>query len=69
MYLDGQDKPEIEGELPLTDAENRDLFLAARSDNFAPLDGQLAHVALFDRVLSVAEAKSLFTLSQPDTVG
>ncbi len=69
MYLDGQDKPEIEGELPLTDAENRDLFLAARSDNFAPLDGQLAHVALFDRVLSVAEAKSLFTsanLTQSD---
>lgn len=61
VYLDGRDAPEIDGPLPLTDADNRQMFLAGRSDNFAPLDGQLANVALFDRVLTAAEAKSLYT--------
>ncbi len=59
VYLDGNETPEIDGELPLTDAANHQLFLADRSDHFAPLNGQLAYVALFDRVLSTAEVKTL----------
>ena len=61
LYLDGQDSPEIDGQLTLTDAENRQLFLASRSDNFAPLNGQLAYLALFDRALSPQESKTLYT--------
>ena len=64
LYLDGNDTPEIDGQLPLTDAESRQLFLAGRGDNFAPLDGQLAYVSLFDRLLSPQEAKSLFTSAE-----
>ena len=60
VYLDGHESPEIDGELALTDANNRQLFLASRSDNFSPLDGQLAQVALFDRELTANEAQSLY---------
>jgi putative membrane-bound dehydrogenase-like protein len=59
-YLDGRTEPEFSGEADVTAAAARDLFLGARSDRFAPLEGSLAEFALFNRVLQPAEIARLY---------
>ncbi len=63
VYLDGLEKALIDGDMEVTSPGVASFFLGARSDNFAPLRGQLAHFALFDRALSAEEAKKLHTAS------
>lgn len=62
-WLNGQPAPEIDSQIEVTVDGPQPFFLGARSDHFAPLRGQLAHFALFDRPLSPAEAKQLHSAS------
>lgn len=59
LYLNGDPKPELEGEVEVASSENRQLFIGGRMDSFAPLDGILAELAVFDRALTPDEAKIL----------
>ncbi len=63
LWLNGASEPEIEGEIVPTAPDAREYFLGSRNDHFAPLDGHLAEVALFDRALEAAEAAALFAAS------
>jgi len=54
---------EIEGELAATFGESLEFCLANRSDRFAPLVGNLAEFALFDRGLVDEEARMLHKAS------
>lgn len=62
-WLNRQPQPEIDAEIDVTAADPQPFFLGARSDQFAPLQGQLAHFALFDRALTAEQAKQLHTAS------
>ena len=62
-YLNGIEKPEVDAEIEATAPGVGDFFLGARSDHFAPLHGQLAQFALFDRALTAGEAKQLHAAS------
>ena len=61
VHLDGAERPEIDAEVEPTAPGVGGFFFAARNDSFAPLRGGMAHVALFDRPLSVDEVQRLFT--------
>ncbi|EMI17320.1 protein containing DUF1549 [Rhodopirellula maiorica SM1] len=54
LYLNGQ--LEIDAKIKSTFADNLEFCLANRSDNFAPLTGNVAEFALFPRALSNDEA-------------
>ena len=54
---------ELEGPLTATFGKTTDFCLANRSDNFAPLQGNIGHVAIFDRALSIEEAIGLHDAS------
>ncbi|MBL8853606.1 MAG: c-type cytochrome [Planctomycetaceae bacterium] len=60
VYLNGWPSPEIDATIASTVAEPQSLFVGARADSFAPLVGQLAHLAVFDRPLELDEVQSLF---------
>ncbi|MDG2400134.1 MAG: DUF1549 domain-containing protein [Akkermansiaceae bacterium] len=63
LYLNGDPKPEIEGEMDVTAPDDRKIFLGARNDRFAPLQGSLAEFAVWNRALDPAEAQSLHAAS------
>ncbi len=63
VWLNGVEEPEIDGTLEVTAADSREFRLGARNDDFAPLSGGLAEVAIFDRPLGAAEAAALFAAS------
>ena len=63
VYLNGETKPEIDGQVKATAPEGRKISLGARNDRFAPLSGGLAEFAAFDRALSAAEALRLHSAS------
>jgi hypothetical protein len=63
VYLNGDTKPEIVGEIAVAAPENRKLFVGARNDRFAPLKGFLAELAVFDRALTAEEAQRLHSAS------
>ncbi len=63
VWLNGVEEPEIDGALDVTAAAAREFRLGARNDDFAPLSGGLAEVAIFDRPLGAAEAAALFAAS------
>ncbi|MCP4855423.1 MAG: c-type cytochrome [Fuerstiella sp.] len=61
VYLNGDPKPEIEGDLPITwPTECADMVLGGRNDNFANLQGMLEEVAVYDRVLTPDEVQAHF---------
>lgn len=61
VYLNGNLKPEISGEAkPGYKSGVSELILAGRSDNFSNFQGQLAAVALFNRVLDPKEIQKHF---------
>jgi putative membrane-bound dehydrogenase-like protein len=62
-FLNGEAKPEFDGEIAVTADAEDPLFFGSRSDHFAPLNGQLAWLALFDRALTNDEAKQLHSAS------
>ncbi|MFT5299588.1 MAG: putative membrane-bound dehydrogenase-like protein [Mariniblastus sp.] len=56
VYLNGDPKPEISADLPVTyPADCADILLGGRSDNFANLEGMLEEVAVYDRALTPQE--------------
>ncbi len=59
VFLNGQPEPEIDAEIDSTLQGSQEFFLGARSDQFSPLQGNIAYFSLFDRALSDAEAKQL----------
>ncbi|MFT5495389.1 MAG: hypothetical protein ACI9TH_000780 [Kiritimatiellia bacterium] len=62
--------PEFEGELASTIGEATSFFIGARNDAFAPLEGNLAEWAFFDRALTDEEALRLHEASGlPKTPG
>ncbi len=75
VYLDGRTEPEIDALLENTDPVSRQLFLGARSDFFAPLQGNLAYAVVYDRSLDGSQATRLFTdsgraaSSNPSSIG
>ena len=63
VFLNGQSEPEIDAEIAVTTNGSQEFFLGARSDQFAPLQGNIAYFSLFDRSLSDVEAKQVHTAS------
>ena len=63
LYLNGDPKPEIEGEMDITAPDDRKIFLGARNDRFAPLQGSLAEFAVWNRALNPVEAQDLHSAS------
>lgn len=59
VFLNGQQEPEIGAKIDSTILGSQEFFLGARSDQFSPLQGNIAYFSLFDRALSHAEAKQL----------
>lgn len=56
VYLNGAAEPEIEGRLSVTFPDRcGQLFIGARNDRFAPFQGRIDQVALYDRPLSPEE--------------
>ncbi|WP_417736619.1 DUF1553 domain-containing protein [Rosistilla oblonga] len=56
VYLNGNAEPELVGNAsPVFDAAVGQMFIAGRSDDFANFQGQIASVAVYNRVLSGAE--------------
>lgn len=69
LFLNGCAEPEIDAEIPPTFGENREFVFGMRTDQFAPLQGHLADLSLFDRPLSDAEALAVHAASgQPQGV-
>ncbi len=63
VFLNGNGKPEIDAAIEVT-TKSSDSYFGARSDFFAPLQGSLAHVALFDRALADDEVSLLYTAAE-----
>ena len=61
LYLNG--KLEASGKLAPTHANSADAFLGSRSDHFAPFEGRLDEVAIFDRVLTTDDVQHQFAAS------
>lgn len=57
VYLNGQ--PEIEASLPATFGESQDISIATRSDQFAPLEGNIGHLAIYEHAIKDSEALAL----------
>ncbi|MBN9691269.1 MAG: c-type cytochrome [Verrucomicrobia bacterium] len=56
VYLNGQPTPEISGEADLTwPAGTQTVFFGGRNDRFAPFEGRLDELAVYDRVLTATE--------------
>ena len=74
VYLNGQ--LEISGDLPAMHGDSTDISVAMRSDRFAPLQGNLGHLAIYSSAITKQQAISLHQASnQPpgpepiDTLG
>jgi hypothetical protein len=66
VYLDGVRDPEISGQAEIGYAAGcGQLFLGGRNDSFAPLEGAMDEVSLYDRALSADEVAAHFAGSQP----
>ena len=63
LMLNGERVPEVDTEIEVTAKESKQFFLGARNDQFAPLQGQLANYAIFNRALTWEEAQQLHTAS------
>ncbi|MCC9607322.1 DUF1553 domain-containing protein [Blastopirellula sp. JC732] len=63
VYLNGANAPEIDADIDPTFGEEARFSLGGRSDNFAPLQGNLAHFSWFSKSLTAAEAQSLHDAS------
>lgn len=59
LYLNGVPQPEFSGKVPSTLGESKTFVLATRTDKFAPLKGNVAEFALFDRAIATDEIQML----------
>ena len=61
VYLNGNKKPDITGEMAVSRLSGKELiFLGGRNDGFAPFEGKLSEVAVYNRALSADEIESHF---------
>jgi putative membrane-bound dehydrogenase-like protein len=61
-YLNGNKEPELKGRARRTLPEKgAKLFIGGRCDNFANFEGKMAHVAVYDRVLTPTESVVHYT--------
>ncbi|MFG0262543.1 MAG: PVC-type heme-binding CxxCH protein, partial [Novipirellula sp. JB048] len=59
VHLNGNPTPEIDREVAITrPAEASEIFLGGRNDGFAPFEGKLTEVALYDRALTADEIRT-----------
>jgi hypothetical protein len=66
VYLNGATEPEIEGRLQATFPEGcGQLFIGARNDRFAPFQGRIDQIALYDRPLPPEEIAAHFAAAAP----
>jgi putative membrane-bound dehydrogenase-like protein len=63
LLLNGETVPDLDTDIEVTTNSSKQFFLGARTDQFAPLQGQLAHYAIFNRALTTDEAKQLYAAS------
>ncbi|QDU73690.1 Planctomycete cytochrome C [Bremerella volcania] len=63
VYLNGVQKPEIDGKLESTFGNESRFSFGGRSEGFAPLTGNLAHFSLFSQSLSDTDVVSLHDAS------
>ena len=63
LLLNGESVPDLDTDIEVTTQASKQFFLGARTDQFAPLQGQLAYYAIFNRALTADEAKLLYTAS------
>lgn len=64
VHLNGSRTPEIAGEAEVSRPNTGELvFLGGRNDGFAPFEGKLAEVAIYDRAVSPEEIASHFETS------
>lgn len=63
LYLNGVPQAEFTGKVPSTLGDSKDFVLATRIDKFAPLRGNVAEFALFDRAISTEEIQTLHQAS------
>jgi len=64
VFLNGNAKPEIDAEVEVTTAGSQEFFFGARSDNFAPLQGNLAQFVMFNRAITNEESVLLHSAAQ-----
>ena len=69
VFLNGDSKPEIDAEVEVTTAGSQEFFFGARNDNFAPLQGSLAQIGLFNRGLTSEEAVLLHSAALQNPAG
>jgi len=61
-YLNGKKEPELAGRARFTLPEKTaTLFIGGRCDNFANFEGKMAHVAIYDRVLTPMDVEAHYT--------
>lgn len=66
VYLNGATEPEIEGQLQATFPERcGQLFVGARNDRFAPFQGRIDQIAIYDRPLPPEEIAAHFAAAAP----
>lgn len=64
VYLNGQ--PEIDASLPATFGESNEISIATRSDQFAPLEGNIGQIAIYEYAIPGERAAALHrTSGQP----
>ncbi len=67
VYLNGNSTPEFSGEVEMTrPASGEQIFLGSRNDGFASLEGKIADVALYNRVLKQEEIATHYQTIRPD---
>jgi hypothetical protein len=65
VYLNGESRPEIEGELPVaSSAAGNEWFFAGNGDNSSNLEGKMSEVALYSRALTADEVGRHYRAAQ-----
>jgi len=67
VYLNGNSTPEFSGEVEMTRPDSGEVvFLGGRNDGFATLEGKIADVAIYNRVLKPEEIAIHYQTIRPD---
>jgi hypothetical protein len=62
-YLNGNPKPDFDGQIDRTASDANMFFIGGRNDRFANLRGRIAHFAFFPRAVSATQAQQLHASS------
>jgi len=67
VYLNGQKTPEISGEAEFTCPAGAEIFVGGRNDQFAPFEGKVDEVSLYNRTLTATEIADHFLRSSVES--